>query len=146
MGYEAPELRVFRLTFEDRPGLEVAARSVTLERWMEITGLSGDDALSATSLPDDGPPPGAGLREGFAEALVSWNLTNGGKPVPATPAGLAAQDVGLVRDLVKGWLEAVSGVSEALGKDSGSGGTSPEESIPGLAESSQSLPSSGGPG
>jgi len=146
MGYEAPELRVFRLTFEDRPGLEVAARSVTLERWMEITGLSGDGALSATSLPDGGPPPSGGLQEGFAQNLVSWNLTSKGEPVPATAEGLRSLDTGFARELVKAWLEAVSGVIPAgLGKDSPSGGTSGEASL-GLANSSKSLPSSGGPG
>jgi len=146
MGYEAPELRVFRLTFEGRPGLEVAARSVTLARWMEITGLSGDDALTNTTLPDGGPPPSGGLQEGFARALVSWNLTAGGVPVPATPEGLRSLDTGFARELVKAWLEAVSGVIPAdLGKDSGSGGTSEEPSLA-LANSSRSLPSSGGPG
>lgn len=145
MGYEAPELRILRLHFEERPGLEVAARSVTLEKWMDLTGLSGDQALSSYEIPPGTPNDGA--QGDFIKSLVSWNVTKGGKPVPQTLAGLRSLDLAFARELVNAWVMALSGrIAPDLGKDSPSGGTSEAESTLALAESSQSLPSSGGPG
>lgn len=53
--------------------------------------------------------------------LVSWNLEDDDGPVEPDVAGVDAQDFDLVLKIVNSWLDAITGVSEDLGKDSSSG-------------------------
>ena len=104
--------RTYLLTFEDPAleGLEVRARS-----------------LSIGELQSDEP-----VVESFAHALVSWNLEDeDGNPLPATLETLRTYpDIGFINGLTKAWIDAVTGVDDELGKDSTSGETFPEASIP----------------
>lgn len=53
--------------------------------------------------------------------LVSWNLEDDDGPVEPDVAGVDAQDFDLVLKIVNSWLDAITGVSKDLGKDSSSG-------------------------
>lgn len=63
----------------------------------------------------------------FAEALISWDMEEeDGTPTPATLPGVQSLSDDEFYGIVGEWLTAIGGVDPALGKDSGSGETSPE--------------------
>lgn len=85
------------------------------------------------------------VTKSIAESLVSWDLLedvevkdkNGdvvevkeNQPVPATLAGLRAQDLDFVFELMSAWMDLGAGVSDPLSKSSSGGQPSPEASIP----------------
>jgi hypothetical protein len=73
----------------------------------------------------------AELFEGFADALVDWNVEDGdGAPTPADLSGVYAQDFDFVMFLVGEWIAAMGDVAAPLVPPSVSGGTSLEASIP----------------
>jgi len=124
VGYEA-EAKTYKLKFEDFPGLEVTAREPSLAEMLELQELAEETST-------------AGVRKlfgVFADHLAEWNLTKGGKPVPATLDGLLGQGAGFVQALAEGFINAVTGVPRDLGKGSGSG-ASPAGAPPGLTEAS----------
>jgi hypothetical protein len=121
--------RVFVLEFADMDGLEVKARSTTIDNFMDISNLT---ELSPGALfTDEDRDKLDKLREAFAECLVDWNLEeDDGSPIPATLEGLRSLDYDLVVSITRAWMDAVASVSP--GKDSRSNGGSPsvEASIP----------------
>ncbi|GAA4226111.1 hypothetical protein GCM10022254_10000 [Actinomadura meridiana] len=134
------EGNIYNLRFQtpSHKGLEVRAESVAVGEFRRLMRL-------AVELQDDDGNPVAktkftpeqvdaldGLLEGFSRALVSWNLKKRGAPVPATPDGLDSMPLEFVFPVIKEWFTAVGGVAEdsALGKDSPSGVTFPESSLP----------------
>lgn len=136
-GYK-PEPKLYRLRFDDHPGLIVRARSTSAGAFLEIADLSD------TARADDS----AAIRElfrKFADVLVSWNLDYSmdgplddtgelawleGDPVPPTWAGLMTQDLDMVLTLIEGWMTAVAGVSTPLAQPSSGGSPSLVESLP----------------
>lgn len=123
--------KVFILQFED-PGMaeyEVRVRSISLGKLLAL----GDQPDRARA--------GAGLEEVrelinvFCERLQSWNLTDETDegvdiPVPTTVDGLLELDAGDALAMVIAWLDAITAVTESLGKDLTSGERFPEASIP----------------
>jgi len=105
--------KIYKIVFDDPDlaGLEVKARG-----------------LSIGELRDDEITPA----ESFANALVSWNLEDEeGRPLPMTLGTLENYpDLNFINTLVEAWLNAVIGVDDELGKDSGSGKPFLEGSIP----------------
>jgi hypothetical protein len=145
--------KVFRITFEgtDLDGLVIRARSLPVGRLLELITMSGKVEQGATELDGDQLGAVTGLFDGFAEALVSWNLeepvyddqgeeTGESVQVPTTTAGMLSQDLDVVMRIVMSWLEAASGAAAPLGAGSNGGGTSPAPSIP-MASPSPSPPS-----
>lgn len=122
----------YKLNFTDSrlAGLVVQAKSVSIGRFMEITGMSaaaigGGLTLKNTAIVRDP------LLQALAEVITEWNLDDAkGKPLKPSYEALRAQEPWAVREVAKAWMEAVSGVSGPLPSDSGSAGTSPEPSIP----------------
>jgi hypothetical protein len=128
MGYRRP-VKAYRLKFEqeDMAGLEVTARSLPLGEFLKVTELASldkDDPAAAKSAGE--------LFRLFASSLLEWNLEDGfGDPVPATYAGVLAQDLDFMMAIILAWVGAMSDVDGGLGKGSSSGGTSGlEQSIP----------------
>ena len=130
MGYRR-QPTVYRLVFQEYEGLEVTARSVSVEELLKITGL----ANQMTAKPDDKQVEE--LFGFFASRLVSWNLEDeDGKPVPATLKGLLGEEMGFILKIVQAWVRAITGVSPPLsnGSSNGPAGRNPlEESIPMMA-------------
>lgn len=62
--------------------------------------------------------------------LVSWNLVDENEDeIPATVEGIDDQDFDLILKIVNAWLDAITGVSKDLGKDSSSGAKFPGEPL-----------------
>ncbi len=133
MGY-VRERRNYRLIFTDPDldGLEVVAQAASIGTYERIAGLATREYGSVPTAAD--LEEIAALLEAFAAVLVSWNLEEpigkGDKvrPVPATLAGLKAQDLPFVQAIILAWMQAVAGVSTPLDETSDGGGM--EESLP----------------
>lgn len=128
MGFE-PKQKVYKLRFEDPDlqGLVVKVESAPVGAIMcatELAGLQDLDfsdrmSLSAEELTTLGKL--IELFEMFADALIEWNLTKKGEPVPATLEGIKRQDTGLIMYIIHQWANASGGVSDPLEKPSTSG-------------------------
>lgn len=124
MGYRKVPT-IYELVFEDGDlqGLVVRMKSIKLgrvRRLVQVTEGADDDQVL-----DNGLEEMLGL---FADGLVSWNLEEeDGTPVPATLEGIEDQEAGLVLTILRRWLNAMTGVSHDLGKDSTSGSPFPVE-------------------
>jgi hypothetical protein len=124
---------VLRLKFEDAAmtGLEVLAKSVPTGDFLDLMEAAGKMDLTSQDFDPEDLKAVRVLIEGFAKALVSWNLEDeDGQPVPATLQGVRDQELDFLLPIVTAWMDAVAGVSASLGKASGSGGTSLEAAIP----------------
>lgn len=125
------ERRVFKLRFddEDMDGLQVRARSVPLGVFLDLVKLL--DVTDTRSVNSEDARKVDQLFEGFAKALVDWNLEEPeGVPVPATFEGLKSQDVDFSLHIVRAWIGALTQVTGPLGNGSSGGGRSLELSMP----------------
>lgn len=129
MAYELED-KILKLRFEDYEGLEVTARAPSLGELLELQDLAGNRGTAA------------GIRElfkAFAGYLDGWNLTRGGKPVPATFEGLLGLDPEFVEKISTGFMRAVTGAE--VPTIPGSGATPSRE-----MEASIPMTASSGPG
>lgn len=137
------QAKTYKLVFteEDMAGLQVRAKSLPLGAFMDLIDLAGRfDEADASDLSAEDAKALRQLFEGFAEALVSWNLEApvydddgtvvGSTPVPATVEGMYTQDMEFVMAVIKAWMDAVAGVSAPLAPGSPSGAQSLEASMP----------------
>lgn len=127
MGYRRVP-KVFRLTFEDEPELEVYVRSAPLGQVLGLLDLVKDEGkkfeLKDVRKLDE-------LFDTFVDCLKEWNLEDeAGGPIPTTVDGLKTQDLDFALELVLAWMEAVVSVSAPLKQKSSSGDQSLEGSIP----------------
>jgi hypothetical protein len=134
MGFKR-EKKTYRLVWgpenPDMDGLVVEVRTVPVGTLMTLAALVdkvvrtiGEDAKTVND-----------LLGGFAKALVSWNLEEDDDEevthaVPATLDGVLAQDIDFMVAIIRAWIGAHVEVPDELGKDSPSGGTSLEGSLP----------------
>ena len=135
MGGYRHQPKLYRLTFEDYPGLEVTVRSVSTGRLMKLMRmairLQDKDVADASELTAEDADALDALFSGFAKALVSWNLEDDeGRPVPATLEGVQDQEFDFVFPIINQWIEVVAGTPGDLGKGSNSGQPFPEVSLP----------------
>lgn len=142
MGYKR-EPRTYRLVFDESEfeGLEVTARSVPVRNFVGLLAL----ATATEGNPTEHMGEIGKLFDGFAGALVSWNLTqtdDGGVevPIPADLEGVYAQDVDFMLRIISAWLGAIGGVPGPLDGASAGGERSVELSLP-MEPSSASPPS-----
>jgi hypothetical protein len=120
--------KIYKLIFEDDDlaGLEILARSVSLGQMLAI---SGEGRVGKVDTED--AEQTQGMFEMFAGALVQWNLEEeDGTPIPVTMEGLQGLDTEFVTAIIEAWTSAIAGVTAPLAKQSTSGGTSQEASIP----------------
>jgi hypothetical protein len=130
MGY-VRERRIFKLRFddEDMDGLVVRARSVPLGTFLDLVSLL--DVTDAKKVNREDARKVDQLFEGFAHALVDWNLEEPeGVPVPATLEGLKSQDIDFSLHIVRAWIGALTQVPGFLANGSSGGGKSLELSMP----------------
>ncbi len=132
MGYKK-QTTVFNLAFADKvyEGLEVQAKSIPSGDFIDLMDSATKLDLTSKSFSNDDLNAVKFLFEGFAKALVSWNLEDEfGKAVPATLAGVRDQEFPFLMPIITAWMDAVAGVSADLGKESGSGEIIPVPQIP----------------
>lgn len=127
--------KVYKLTFEDYPGLEIETKSVSTGRLMKLmrmaVRLQDKELDDASELTEEDADAVDALFSGFAKALVRWNLEDeDGQPVPATKDGVYDQDFDFILSIINDWIAAVSGTPGDLGKGSNSGPLFPEVSLP----------------
>lgn len=131
MGFE-PQRRLFELDFSETEyaGLKVTTKSVPVKSLKKIIGLADQvddaddvDAAAVLALIDD-------LFARFAKVLVSWNVTEGGEPVPATADGLDSQDLTFAMTVIFAWIKTITAAPPPLLAASPGGGTPPEASLP----------------
>jgi len=129
-GFEVHD-KTFALTFEDPKytGLRVRVGSVPvgqvidLMQLAEAVGPTPDMSRYASEIHE--------LFTGFGGALIEWNVTRQGQPVPATLAGVRSlPDMGMVLDMIMSWLEGMLSVSDPLVSTSSVGEPAPMPSIP----------------
>lgn len=128
MGFETPR-RVLKLAFDDPEldGLEVKVRSVSLDRYLGFADFGRLAELRTRAMTSDDRALVARMFDEFADALVEWNLTEDGEPVPATRQGVRDQDAEFMTTVVLAWITALIGVSAPL--DSSSTGGPPSEAL-----------------
>jgi len=102
MGFEVKE-NTARLVFTDPSfnGLEVVCALIPLDELAAAASLASIDPAKVT--PGDLAKVQQ-LRDAFAGALRSWNLTRKGKPVPATLAGVKSLDMVFLLQLIEPWI------------------------------------------
>jgi hypothetical protein len=124
-GFEAPGTGlILDFAGTEFDGLEITVDSVslgTLTEIMEAYSEATDDASSTA-----GMVALSTVCTRFAGCLQSWNLERRGERVPADYDGLMSLDHQFALKLVKMWMQRTTQASPELGKDSPSGGTSPE--------------------
>jgi hypothetical protein len=124
--YKAPPSR-FIIRFEDRPGLEVVMRKLSVGELLDMAGLA--DAFTGGKATGEQAAVMFGL---FASRLVEWNIDgDDDEPVPATVDGARSLDPELFADILNGWMSGMMQAPKA----------SPSPSEPGLIpEEAESLP------
>lgn len=103
MGYKR-QRKTLSLKFEDEPGLEILARSVSVRRFLRVLAQV-DDMQSA--------PTQESIEEVFsvfAEHVISWTLVDDDdEPVPVGVDALLDDDFDWSVKLVMAWVGAITG-------------------------------------
>jgi hypothetical protein len=114
----------YRLTFEgtDLDGLVVTVRSVSVGAMLDLVGLAEADTRKAADI--------AHMFDTLGDALDSWNLEDGGVPVPADRTGVRSLGVPEAMALVKAWSNVMQDVPGPLDQPSTGGVPSAALSLP----------------
>jgi hypothetical protein len=111
--------KVYHLVFDastEYPGLEADVRTLSMGQLLAVWTKDGANSANTFDL--------------FMERFVGWNLEDEtGAPVPTTREAVLKEDDDLVQAIIKRWTAEVLGVPAPLGSGSGSGETSPVESL-----------------
>lgn len=112
----------------DLDGLLVELKGIDVGTFLEVAEMADLDPRNFTTAQ---LPQVRRLFEIVGEALDSWNLLDDDdQPVPATHAGVMAQDFPLVMAIIEGWMEAIGGVPTPLDPRSDDGAPSEVPGIP----------------
>jgi hypothetical protein len=127
MSYKRKNYRLTWLEGHVRHGLNVVMRGMSIDDMNMVTafkGVSKDDIEGSAELLSS-------IAELLAGKMVSWDLTeDDDTPVPVSVETIRREDLTMVMEILNAWTDAAVGVKASLGKDSNSGSTFPEESIP----------------
>lgn len=131
--------KTYLIEYEDPQyaGLEVRAQGVPISQYMAICdrmiamrsiNRETFDALLDVVLCDVDLGPDA---RSWRPALLDWNVTDeDDKPIPLDRDAMLTADWDLVLATVAGWVDSVRNPGRDLGKESSSGGSSQEASLP----------------
>lgn len=118
--------KVYKLTWDEgHPyhGLEIRVKGLSFGDLTLMKGLAGKSQFSEEDLEP--------ILELFADKIVSWNYEDDNDvPVPVSLEAVRELDAGAVVAALLQWQEAVAAIGAPLKKDSPSGETSLEASIP----------------
>jgi len=112
------ERRTYIMEFADPEyeGLEIRVRSIPIRELTHLMSLNPDaeDAAERASSIDK-------LLSAFAEALVSWNMTDeNDQPIPATLEYIESEDADFVMTCIAQWMKVMTTVDDASPLDSNS--------------------------
>lgn len=102
--------RAYPLRFREFGGLVIQVRKPGWSAFEKLTRavlVLGDDLDGPNRSTIERMPAWRLLFEAFAESLISWDLTDRGRPVPATKTGVLAQDFALLIALARTWYVVV---------------------------------------
>lgn len=143
--------KVYKLTWDDDhefADLVVRARGVPLGDFLELMDAADqmddvdtDDVETMEELPSGIVGAACKLFDGFAAALIGWNLdqpvldddgeeTDVDEAVPATKEGILGQDFGFMFQVVQAWMGAIGDASGPLGATSNGGKPSEAPPLP----------------
>lgn len=127
---------IYRLKFEDpeMEGLVVDATGANIEEFMAIAELQdlaeGGVELTTENLTRVADATSR-IKILLADHLVAWNLEDDDDvPVPATLAGVKAQEDEFILDIAMAWMDAVGGADAPKEPPSNGGSPSLAASIP----------------
>ena len=126
MGYRRSP-KVYQLSYEQFPGLEITARSVPVGELLDILKLA--DSMAA----EPSQQKIAKLFKWFADKIIAWNYEDeDGKPLEPTLKTLQGEEFDFIIALITGWVKAISSAAVPLAQASnGMSRRDPvEESIP----------------
>jgi len=125
--YDVEEIYV--LTWEDRPGAEVRARSLSTGELLEWSAKEVARREATTDPQERRNVVFYHAAEFLSEVVESWTLTRRGEPIPVTPAGCMLIGSQFLMKIYRDYFGASVEVPEAsdLGKDFDSGEPYPEE-------------------
>jgi len=135
MGF-TPKQKVYRITFDGHPeldGLILRAKSCPVGKFLDMTSLAAnlDPGARRQQLTQEEIDQMAGLFQGFADALIEWNLeTESGEPVPPSLEGIRTLDLDTALDVILTWPGAIADVAAPLDSPSSNGATSAALSMP----------------
>lgn len=132
MGFKKP-VTLYKLLFEgtEYDGLEITTKSLSVGEMQEITKTSAGISEKGISTTLGMVEASAEVLQRFADSIIEWNLEeDDGTPIRPSLNNVMNQEAAFVHTIVTAWMQATVGVSADLGKDSGSGGTFPEATIP----------------
>lgn len=128
MGYQRKTLHI---TFEDKPGLEVYARSLSVRKALSLMRDFGDvDLAKLNAVPEEQLE---GMFGALASRVVSWTLEDDdGTPLPVTLDALMDWDMDEAVQIFYAWLQKAVSVSFPTGAPAQANGTGNplETSIP----------------
>jgi hypothetical protein len=94
-----------KLTFEQWPGIEVVAGSLSLDRALTLNEATPTEQL-----------------DGLAGVLITWNITNEFEQlIPCDRAGLGSLEIGQALAIFRAWLDAITDVPAPLARPSEDG-------------------------
>jgi hypothetical protein len=122
-GYEPPRA-LHNLDFSEtrHAGLEVKMGDPSIDQLLAMQELAEQASGSAERSRE--------MFRQFASFLVSWNVTQGGEPVPATYEGVVTQDPAFIGQIITAWHNGVTAAPPPLPVGSTPGGLPPEASLP----------------
>lgn len=107
---------VYALRFTPYPGLVVHTRKPgfrALERLVRAVSVLGSDLDGEGASASERIRAWGALHRAFAESLVGWTLADRGRPVPATLAGVLAQDPDFLLEIGRTWYRVVALAEQA---------------------------------
>lgn len=128
MTYELSR-KTLDLDLPDYPGLTVRARSISMGQVLELSQSIEARIFGPAVSPEDLPHLERIITT-LGGALIDWNITDDGQPVPADVDGLRSLDPQLFRAVTLAWIEAMATVPRPLASPSAGGVPSEEASIP----------------
>lgn len=100
----------YKLRFEEFDGLVVRVRKPSfrgLRKLARVVAILGDDLRGKHLEVESRLDAWELLFGAFTDALIDWNLTDRGKPVPVTRKGVRGQDVDLLLTVTAAWYRQV---------------------------------------
>lgn len=145
MGYK-PNRKLYRLEFEDYPGLEITATSTSLGKLMHLASM---ELRLGSGIPESERTE---LFEFFASKIVTWNVEHPeldttredgtclqcglaeGAPLPTTLEGILCLDLTFTMSIIIGWMTTLTKASLPKGMSLKNGGIVPEDLMKQLGE------------
>ena len=107
MGYKR---KVLHFTFEDTPGLEVYARSLSVRKALEVTRKFGE--LGEADVQNMTEEQAADLFAPFVSRVVSWSLEEeDGTPVPVTIDAFLDWDMDEAYKIFLAWMAKATNIA-----------------------------------